>query len=252
MKASTNTGPCARAEDLVGYLYGEATPNEAKDFEQHMLHCAPCSADLKAFGNVREAVGDWREQALGHLASTTFEAKAPQALAPTLPRRRSALAALREFFTLSPAWMRATTAVAAVLFCALAFIAVAYFVQQPRTVVVEKTVKSGYTDEEVKRMVADALKREKESQASVAPVPSPEIARSANTEQPEARPQVERNTYGVSQAANTTRRRRQAVRRSADGASTELASTEYLPFTASGDDEKLPSLADLVGDADRE
>ena len=34
--------------------------------------------------------------------------------------------------------------------------------------------------------------------------------------------------------------------------SAELASTEYLPFTAGQEDENLPSLADLVDDPNQE
>lgn len=251
MDSSSGANQCARAEDLVSYLYNEATPDEARDFEKHVRHCASCDAELAAFGGVRQAINGWRQQALGSLTSPAFETARAFAPARASSRKRSALAALREFFTLSPAWMRAATAAAAIMFCALAVIAVAYFVQKPQTVIVEKPIKSGHSDEEVERMIAEALKREKESRASEAPVPSPETVKVANNERPKAPPQLERRASDTLQTANNPRRR-PSVQQPGARTSTELASTDYLPFTASVDEETPPSLADLVDDANEE
>jgi hypothetical protein len=248
---STSTNSCARAEDLVTYLYNEATQDEAKDFEAHVRQCASCRTELAAFGDVREAMGEWRQQALGALASPAFEANAAKAFAPaiTAARRRSGLAALREFFALSPVWMRAATAVVAVAFCALAAIAVAFFVRQPQTVVVEKPVKTGYSREEVEAQIAAALKRQNELQVKEkAALPSPEHVELAGNERPKAQPQIKHNTSGSSQVTNSNRRQPTAPRARVRP-SVELASTDYLPFTASTDDKPLPALTDLVDDA---
>lgn len=247
MKGSASTNPCARAEDLVAYLYNEATSTEARDFENHTQHCASCRTELAAFGNVREAIGEWRQHALGSLAAPALESNAAQvsAFAVSTARRRSALAALREFFTLSPAWMRAATAVAALMFCALAAIAVAYFVQRPQTVIVEKPTTSGYSDEEVEKRIAEALKKQNQSQSKDAPVTSPENV--ADNRGTKALPQNKRNASGTTQVANN-KRRQQYVPRNRVRPSIEPDSTDYLPFTASVDEEKLPSLTDLVND----
>jgi Putative zinc-finger len=247
MQETSSTNLCARAEDLVAYLYNEATRDEAKDFETHLHECASCRTELATFGNVREAMGEWREQALGSLASPAFEADATQAFASVVvpARRRLALVALREFFTLSPAWMRAATAALALVFCALAAIAVAYFVRQPQTVIVEKQINSGYTEEELQARIAQALKQQNASQVKDAPDPSSERAKIASTEQTKEMAQVKRNVSGNPQMA-INNRRRQPVERNRAQPSMEIASTDYLPFTASGDDEKLPALADLV------
>lgn len=253
MKDSTSTNLCARAEDMVTYLYGEATRDESKDFEQHMQHCSLCRSELATFGDVREAMGEWRQQALGSLTSPTVEADAARHFAPLVAniQRRSALAALREFFTLSPTWMRAATAVAILVFCALAAIAVAYFVQQPQTVVTQTQDKSGYSQKEVEEKIADALRKQNESQLKDAPVPSPEKVTVANNEQPESQPQINRKASGASQLTKNNRRQQAAPRTIASPSKMELASTDYLPFTAPRDEEKLPSLADLV-DEDNE
>jgi hypothetical protein len=247
MKGSASTNLCARADDLVAYLYNEATSTEARDFENHMQHCASCCTELAAFGNVREAIGVWRQQALGSLAAPALEDNAARvsAFATSPARRRSALGALREFFTLSPAWMRAATAVAALMFCALAAIAVAYFVQQPQTVIVEKPTRSGYSDEEVEKRIAEALKKQDESQTKDAPVTSSGSV--ADNRQTKAQPQSKRSISGATQVANN-KRRQQSVPRNRVRPSTEPDSTDYLPFTASVDEEKLPTLTDLVND----
>ena len=121
------TPRCERAADLVAYLYGEANAAEAKSFAEHMHACAICRDELAAFGVVREAVGAWRREAFDvSLAPMLDEALAPQikdhtARAP----RRSALAAVREFFTLSPMWLRAGALAATMIICALSALTLA-------------------------------------------------------------------------------------------------------------------------------
>ncbi len=250
MKDSTGINLCARIEDMVTYLYDEATPDEAKDFEQHIKRCSSCRSELATFGDVREAVGEWRQQALGTLTSPAVEAEAVRHFAPVLAptRRRSALAALREFFRLSPAWMRAATAVAVIVFCALAAIAVAYFVQQPQTEIVEKPGKSGYSEKDVEEKIAQAIKEQNEAKIKDAPVPSPDKVTVANNEQRKSQPQIERKVSVAPQLAKNNRRQRVVPRTVARPSKMELASTEFLPFTAPRDEEKLPSLTDLVDD----
>jgi hypothetical protein len=244
---------CARAEDLVAYLYEEATADEARDFESHLRRCAACRTELAAFGGVREAIGDWRQQALGPLAHTAAEPDASLPIhAAETPQRRpaSALAALREFFALSTVWVRAASVAAAFAFCALVVIAVAHFVEQPRTVVVKEQIKAGYSTEEVEHMIAEALRRQKES--SEKELAAPEKSQKTNDARPEVASQNRRERRGAQpQTARDTRPRQRAPRTPAQP-STELASTEYLPFTAGPEDEELPTLADLVDDSNQE
>jgi hypothetical protein len=250
MKDSTSTNLCARAEDMVTYLYGEATRDEAKDFEKHMKLCSSCRSELATFGDVREAMGEWRQQALGSLTSPAVEADEARRFVPLAAstRKRSALAALREFFTLSPTWMRAATAVAALLFCALAAIAVAYFVRQPQTVVVQTPGQPGYSEKEVEAKIADAIRKQNESRVKDAPVPSPEKVTVANNEQPKSQQQIKRNASVAPQLAKSNRRQQVVPRTANRPSKMELASTDFLPFTAPRDEEKLPSLTDLVDD----
>lgn len=120
-EATTRARGCDRAEELVTYLYGETAPAEAQEFRRHLDACAVCREELTAFGAVREAVGEWRAEALSVPPSLELHgafARATPARTPA-PRERSALAALREFFSLSPLWLKAGACAAALAVCAL-------------------------------------------------------------------------------------------------------------------------------------
>src|SRR5215203_5605353 len=104
-EATTPRG-CERGEELVAYLYGEATKEEAGLFRRHFEACAVCREELAALGGVRADFGAWRAEALGTVPSLNIEeALAPASVIPAAPRKRSARAALREFFSVSPLWL---------------------------------------------------------------------------------------------------------------------------------------------------
>jgi phosphoenolpyruvate carboxylase len=120
---------CGRGEQLVAYLYGESNADERAGFERHLSACVACSEELAAFGQVREAVGAWRAELLTHApAFATAElmpAVSASRAASVATERRTAWGALREFFALSPAWLRYGSVTAALVVCALAALAVA-------------------------------------------------------------------------------------------------------------------------------
>lgn len=120
--APLHAGACERGGDLVAYLYGEVGADEAQSFRRHLSACVSCREELDAFGEVREGVAAWREEALRVAPSPASDGAAQ---AGREPRVRSALAALREFFALSPLWLRAGGVAAALLFCALAALTLA-------------------------------------------------------------------------------------------------------------------------------
>ena len=127
---------CHRAEDLVTYLYGEATVEEARDFSAHMHQCDACRAEFAVFHQVHDSIVTWRNQAIGSVVQIPQSTSAASAVvAPSefvQPERKlSALAALREFFSVSPLWLRGATAFAGLLLCALVLFAVSRTWQQP-------------------------------------------------------------------------------------------------------------------------
>lgn len=143
---------CHRAEDLVTYLYGEASAAEARDFAAHMQQCDACRAEFTVFNQVHDSIVNWRNDALG---VSTAAVASPVAEAPILSsfkqheRKLSALAALRGFFSVSPLWLRGATAFAGLLLCALMVFAVARLWQKPVEVVNNSNPEKTYTQQEL-------------------------------------------------------------------------------------------------------
>jgi hypothetical protein len=189
---NNNSLDCERAGDLISVLYGEADEHAQREFQLHLQQCETCRTEFGAFEQVREAIGEWRDEALSVFVSSPVVAAPP---------RKSAVAALRQFFTLSPLWMKGAVGFAAVVFCVLAVLA---FGRSPsiHQVAPLAQVKPDaiYTKDDVKRAVDEALANQqalakKETEQRVATVPKPqskvtvsepnngEVARSTRTPQ---------------------------------------------------------------------
>ena len=151
---------CERAGDLVSVLYGEATEREQRDFALHLKQCENCRAEFALFAQVREAIGEWRDEALTGFVSSPVVAA---------PQRKSAIAALRQFFDLSPVWLKGAVGFAAVLFCAL----LVFAAMRLQPVAEIPRVATGnpdliYTEQDLNRAVHAALaKQEPEEPPSV-------------------------------------------------------------------------------------
>ncbi len=176
-----SSASCERAGDeLVAYLYGEATDTEAESFAAHMHDCEECRTEYVSFNSVRESIGAWRKEALGlsnSAASQSEHAFISESNFATSRHARAAFAALREFFTLSPAWMRLSTTFATLAVCALAAMGVANaefswnangvalrtHVSPVRVVEkrieAAKPVKTGYSEEELNARVEERVQR---------------------------------------------------------------------------------------------
>ncbi|MEA2206786.1 MAG: hypothetical protein QOE77_3562 [Blastocatellia bacterium] len=141
---------CHRADDMIGLLYGEATKAEAADFSNHMMDCASCQAEFALLTNARQAMSQWRSDVLSSAWVATPAAASHQPLRTSLAASKpvSALAAIREFFTISPLWLRGATAIAAVLFCLIAGLFAARMLRAPEQL---------YTQDEVNARVQRQL-----------------------------------------------------------------------------------------------
>lgn len=117
MNLATNASICARSDDLISFLYGEASEREAQEFNQHLTQCRSCRSEVASFNALRESIGTWRQEAL-----TGFASAGVPATTDTV-RKRSAIAAIRAFLDLSPLWMRGAVAFATAIFCLLAVLA---------------------------------------------------------------------------------------------------------------------------------
>ncbi|MGQ0761753.1 MAG: zf-HC2 domain-containing protein [Acidobacteriota bacterium] len=147
---------CHRAEDLVTYLYGEATAEEARDFSAHMQQCDACRAECTVFHQVHDSIVAWRNEAIGSVVQVSQSTSAANGGVATdefvrHERQLSALAALREFFSVSPLWLRGATAFAGLLLCALIVFAVSRPWQQP--VMTARDDDKKYTEEQFQQAV---------------------------------------------------------------------------------------------------
>src|SRR6185436_14512991 len=120
MKAEAENFNCGRKEDLISFLYDEMNDGERAKFVKHTESCAECRAEVSSFSAIRNDVISWRDATLG--------ATTPLVIQPAIDRvassQRSAMAALREFFNLSPLWMKGAVAFASLLFCVLVVLVV--------------------------------------------------------------------------------------------------------------------------------
>jgi hypothetical protein len=132
--ANINERPaCHRAEDLVTYLYGEASERDTKDFAGHLQQCEACRSELGVFQQVHDSILVWRNEALGASfspAAASVETLDSHRFVQHEPKL-TALAALREFFSVSPLWLRAATGFAALFLCVLGALGISRSWNQP-------------------------------------------------------------------------------------------------------------------------
>ena len=143
-----NSPSCERASDLIAVLYDEANEIEKRDFELHLKECAGCRDELTSFGLVRASITAWRDEALSGFVSTPLA---------TTATKKSALAALRQFFDLSPLWLKGATAFAVLAFCVLAALAIINRTDSDNTASIAKNPNAIYTRQDVDRLVKEAV-----------------------------------------------------------------------------------------------
>ncbi|HXQ72131.1 MAG TPA: hypothetical protein VN844_16670 [Pyrinomonadaceae bacterium] len=163
MKETDLSSTCERADDLVSVLYGEASETERRDFELHTKQCDSCRREFAAFAQVRESIGEWRDEALSGFVPAHAAA----------PIRKSAIAALRQFFDLSPLWLKGAVGFAAAVFCVLAALAVMRFTstQAPVTVATGNP-NAVYTQQDLDRAIQEAQVKQQREQPVVEPKPT--------------------------------------------------------------------------------
>jgi hypothetical protein len=165
------TPECERASDLIAFLYNEADELERRDFQLHLNECGTCREEVASFGVVRESITAWKDEALAGFVSQ-----------PVATTRKSALAALRQFFDLSPLWLKGATAFAVVSFFVLAAM-VFVKLQNNNVQVSSSSTETLYTQTDVDRIVKEALAIQENAKPreTVAIVESPKPKKSRNS-----------------------------------------------------------------------
>ena len=236
---------CARAEDLVAYLYGEAGKVEARDFEHHMEHCDSCRSESVAFSRMREDIIEWRNLSL---PSFDFSNTVMQGLSKAEAAKpgRSALLAMREFFSLSPLWMRGATAAAVIVFCALIVFTVARFNERPTAVV--KVTAPAPTEAQLDQLVRERmeeLRRKKNQEAEIAPPQESPVELAQDKSVAGDGMTVKKPTRTAQAAAKPQKREKPGTVLATQEARQQLAEL----VQTSRDEDELPRLSDLIEDS---
>ncbi len=167
MKERDHSPNCERAPDLIAFIYNEADEREAQDFQLHLRDCSSCREEAASFGVVRESIATWRDEALSGFVATP---------AATTANRKSALVALRQFFDLSPLWLKGATAFALVTFCVLVGIVI-FRSRERQVVITNHNPDAIYTKDDINRMVNEAL-------AKASPKPPAENSQTVKNQKP--------------------------------------------------------------------
>ena len=229
MEKITERPVCYRAEDMVTYLYGEATAEEASDFATHMRQCDACRAEFNLFNQVHESIVAWRSEVLGPVPVRDPEAAIqPVVTSPTFvhhSRKLSGLAALREFFAVSPLWLRGAAAFAGIVLCALLVFAALRLSQKPAPIV-NSNNEARYNQQDFNKAVQAEVDRR---MTQVAQRPVDKSDRVATTEQTIKKPrtQIAANRVRLNQRPVLTAQEREQL---ASDLGLIQARDEELPF----------------------
>ena len=147
MKEREHSPGCERTSDLIAFIYNETDKREAQEFQLHLRECSICREEAASFGVVRESIHTWRDEALAGFVSTPVA---------TQTNRKSALNALRQFFDLSPLWLKGATAFALLTFCLLVGMVI-FRSRERQAVITQQNPNAIYTKQDVDRMVNEAL-----------------------------------------------------------------------------------------------
>lgn len=236
--------PCNRSEELIAFLYSEMNDGEARRFEQHLHQCASCERELASFGEIRESIVSWRDASLAAAWSNTAENES-RAIVPLVQSRPSAFAAIREFFNLSPLWLKGAAAFASLLFCVCAALAIAYL--KTPTTTRNVTVQSNdklYTQDELNRQVAAAaqkaeLKKEQQLRDEFAARNLPDRAGPGDVQDAQPVPRVNQPRITAS-ALNANKLRKPLTRQERN----EIAAD--LGLLTSRDDDEIELITDRI------
>ena len=166
---------CHRAEDLVTYLYGEAAEADALDFSKHLQQCDACRSEFGVFNQVHDSILTWRNEALGAAfdpRAVAIDSAVESSQFVRHERKLSALAALREFFTVSPLWLRGATAFATLLLFVLGIAMVVRLSQKPAEITQKGTPERTYSQQEVQAEIDRAVQKTRDEIARQTAAPS--------------------------------------------------------------------------------
>ncbi len=181
MAETNNNLACKFGEDIVSYLYAELESANKIRFESHLKSCLTCTEELSGIALTRSSITEWRDVEFSTLALPKIEIPYEKVEMPEhIGEKRPWYAAIRDLFSLSPAWMTAATAGAALVIC-LGLFAALISNSRDNNVVVQQT--NGKT--------SPSPTSEIKNQNTVATTPEVVVSKSpGNSPQPAAKDKV--------------------------------------------------------------
>lgn len=155
----SNTNGCDYEDELVSYLYGEIDDEERFAFQKHLQECSACRSEIASLGVIRNSIGAWKHEALGGFTLT-------EPLVQRTVEKKSARAAIKQFFNLSPLWMKGAVGFATILFCILAVLAFARLTSPEKKVATFAQPNAVYTQPDLEAAVKAAVQRNSGEQTS--------------------------------------------------------------------------------------
>jgi hypothetical protein len=203
MKEKVNGPGCGRENDLIAVLYGELDSSESTVFRSHMQECQSCASELAEFSSIRESVVGWRNEALEGVTSLASQTSPVRRYEVAKP---GALSALREFFNLSPLWMKGAVAFASLLFCVFAVLAIARLRETPPAPPVANNSEPRYSEKELNAAVERRVQELQRKQSS-----EPTPRRNVVVERAPERAPYKRNTNALVAAGNSQQKARRPL-----------------------------------------
>jgi anti-sigma factor RsiW len=236
MRTMNERPVCHRSEDLVTYLYNEASAAEAQDFASHVETCEACRAEFAVFSQVHESILLWRNEALGSAFNPASQAVEVPAEATTdsrqfvrHERKLPALAALREFFNVSPLWLRGATAFAALLLCVLGVLTISRMLQRQPQAATNDT-QPGFSQRDIDQAVQKGID-EGMARANRANLPlKGEMTKTVRPQKAENRIQLAANQSHPRSQRSRSLTRQERIQLAADLRLTPGRDEEELPF----------------------
>lgn len=180
MKERNESVTCERVDDLISYLYQELDEGELRDFQRHLTGCSSCSVELASFQEIRSSVLAWREQSLGMATIPSMTSKVEKPSAP---------AAIRQFFALSPLWLKGAVAFASILFFAVvAFLLLNLNTRPAAPISSEKVYSEDEMRAKVEAEIQSRLKELNQSNNSSVKEPQPQLV--VETPPPKSKPKA--------------------------------------------------------------
>lgn len=104
MKNDKNQSNCEFAEQIVAYIYDEASAKEKENFEAHLLNCLTCADEIAGFGLVRSSINDWRKDEIFVLDAPMLEFPALRPSFAVSAEKGSWFDDFKKLFDFSPVW----------------------------------------------------------------------------------------------------------------------------------------------------